>query len=121
MLVCGRHARPVGEPADQSRDRRDVADAETSPADNAVTRLNRQCPSDQVSAAVLHGQARPLDQIDLRKADNDALLSPFDPALLLWRSTARWPDVIFASLKNLREQIIHSGHVVLTMKVVVVN
>jgi hypothetical protein len=25
----------------------------------------------------------------LRKADNDALLAPFDPALLSWRLTAR--------------------------------
>jgi hypothetical protein len=33
-------AMPIGEPADQRRDRRDVADAETGPADHAVTQID---------------------------------------------------------------------------------
>jgi hypothetical protein len=42
--------------------------------------------------------------------------------LLSWRSASQWPQVSFSRLlKNLGEQIIHFGHVVFAMKVVVVN
>ena len=37
---AGRHARPVGEPFDQGRDRRDVADAEPAAAKHAITEID---------------------------------------------------------------------------------
>src|SRR5208282_6081458 len=37
---AGGHAGPVGEPFDQGRDRRDVADAETATADEAVAEVD---------------------------------------------------------------------------------
>src|ERR1043165_7183459 len=35
-----RHARPVGEPADQRRHRRDVSEPEADPAENAISEID---------------------------------------------------------------------------------
>lgn len=66
----------------------------------------------------LHAQARPLDQIDLRKADNGALPARVE-SILQRRGNLPLGDDL--SPQNFTEQIIHSRHVVLTVKAVVVN
>ena len=38
---AGRHAGPVGEPLDQRRDRRDVAEPEAEAADHAIAEIER--------------------------------------------------------------------------------